>query len=633
MTNVVIVHHANQLLITDGYADRDGITPVADAVVKLVDLHSEHGVPCSLHLSGTLIEALAWHRPSVLDAVRCEAANGLLELVGGAYGEPVLPLLSDRAIARHLDLTAHVMQRHLAAVPTSAWVPERVWHPRLGPLLNAAGYTRVALDDRLLLDPAERAAFDDLGPWQHRPQSLDAALCRPVTDTSGVVVAPITAALRYLIPPRTPQDLELLGKLAARLPDDSVLVYADDLERTCGVAGWEPALDRYAEFIAWVARSGGLTPVRLDQLPPPDRTMSVQAGTYYELAHAHGAGEDYTDWAADPRWAPSAQLLARIELAVDDAPQDARSTQLAERLLLVGQHETAWQDLVEGGGRAPAPWARATAAHSRDALPVLHAGRWARAGGCAPTALMVDVDGDGRQEILLADWDSWCVVSPEAGGRVTLLAVREDHEMRLVVGNPLDHWNFQTESHRYMHVPAAHPGAFTMHDEEDAPWEVTLPEADDQLTRVILTRPTARRVVGLASGRLLLCSETTHPVTVESHLSPDHLQAVEDGSSNTTIDHGPGWARIRDAQHATWCGWDMDGAAAAPRARCAPHGMVVATRGQRHFDLVVGVGDLPARIDAELARLRGHLHSAALVTPSRDQSTPDFTLRYPVSQH
>ena len=83
--------------------------------------------------------SLAWHRPDVLDLVRAEASNGPLELVGGAYGEPVLPLLTDPAVVRHLRLTAEVMLRHLSTSPASAWVPERVWHPRLGPPVQEPG--------------------------------------------------------------------------------------------------------------------------------------------------------------------------------------------------------------------------------------------------------------------------------------------------------------------------------------------------------------------------------------------------------------------------------------------------------------------------------------------------------------
>ena len=246
----MLLHHANQLLVTDGYTHRDGITPVADAVVELVRLHERLAVPTSLHLSGTLIEALAWHRPDVLDLVKALTAEGLLEAVGGAYGEPVLPVISERAVARHLRVTAEVMERHLDVVPTSAWVPERVWTPRTGQLLADAGYTRTALDDRLLLPPGERAAFDATGPWHTRPTALREDLCRPVLDaSSGLVVAPITSALRYLVPPRGRQDLDLLAELTAPLGPDDVLVYADDLERTCGVAGWEPAMERYEQFL------------------------------------------------------------------------------------------------------------------------------------------------------------------------------------------------------------------------------------------------------------------------------------------------------------------------------------------------------------------------------------------------
>ena len=616
----MLVHHANQLLITDGYADRDGITPVADAVADLVRLHDRHSVPCSLHLSGTLIEALAWHRPDVLDLVRAEASNGLLELVGGAYGEPVLPLLTDTAVVRHLRLTAEVMLRHLSTSPASAWVPERVWHPRLGPLLRAAGYERIALDDRLLVAPQDRPALDAVGPWARRPDRLDPALCRPVVEASGLLVAPISAPLRYLVPPRGEADLELLSRLAAPLPDDAVLLYADDLERTCGVAGWEPAMDRYADFVGWVAGHPGLEVRRLDQLraTPETPTVHVQAGTYYELAHDHGAGETYDSWAGDPRWQPYAEGLAHVELAVDAAPPADRTTHLAERLLLVGQHETAWQDLVEGGGRAPAPWACATAAHAREALPVLAVGRWARAGGCDPVGLLLDIDGDGHEEVLLADRTSWCLISPRAGGRVTLLAVRDGEQARVVVGNPLDHWNFQTEPHLFMHVPPAHPGAFAEHDAEDAPWTVTLPEADDELARVVLERPGARRTLALVGGRLLLCWDGEGPVAIESHLSPDHLAAVENGKAGSRVDQGPGWARIQAGPHATWCGWDREASAATARCTLAAHGLPVAVQGAGHLDLVVGTGGLPRRIDAELARLRERLHADALVHPVAD---------------
>jgi hypothetical protein len=625
VATLVLLHHANQLLVTDGYADRDGIGPVADAVLAVVTQHETHRLPGSLHLSGTLIEALAWHRPDVLDRVRAATESGLLEAVGGAYGEPVLTQLSDSAVRRHLRVTAEVMERHLGTgEPVSAWVPERVWSPRLGPLLAEAGYRRTALDDRLLLPASERAANDAEGPWAGRPRRLQARLCRLVReDSAGLVVAPITAALRYLVPPRSDDDLALLEALVADLPDDAVLVYADDLERTAGVAGWEPALDRFAWFTGWLATHSGLRVARLDQLPVPgpSSTQPVEAGTYYELAHLHGAGEDYSGWGQDPRWLPYASRVEAVERELTLAEQGRDVDALAERLLLVAQHETGWQDMTPTG-RAPAPWARATAAHGDDARPVLHLGRWAARGGCAPSASVVDMDGDGHTELVLADRAMWCAVSPRYGGRVSLLAVRDGADARVVVGNAVDHWNFQEELHRFMQQPPAHPGALGARGAENDPWEVLLPEAVDGAVRVELHRAGEARRLALVDGTLALCWQGDGEITVESLLSPDYLTALREGSRGTTTTDGEGWAGVTAGGRTTWAAWDPAAVRAAPHCTLAGHGASLAVRAHAHLHLVIGTGP----VDATTARRRLEvgrtvLHADQLVVPLATRRT------------
>lgn len=614
----MLVHHGNQLLVTDGYGHRDGITAVAEATAELIRLHERLGLVASLHLSGTLLEALAWHRPDVLDLVRGATGSGLLEAVGGAYGEPVLPLLSAAARRRHLRVTAEVMGRLLdQGAPCSAWVPERVWHPELAGELMGAGYRAVALDDRLLLAGAARDKFDAAGPWHTRPSQLEPSLCRPVLDAdSGLLVAPITAALRYLIPPRSDADLELLDALLDELPDGAVLTYADDLERTCGVAGWEPAFDRYTHFAAWAVGRSDLQILQLGQLEASER-VRVQPGTYYELAHHHGAGEQYQHWADDPRWQPYAALLADVESDLDDAPAAPRLVELAERLLLVGQHETAWQDPTSDGNRGPAPWARATAAHARDAWPVLHAARWAAAGGCPPSAVRLDVDQDGAEEVVLADSRMWVAISPRHGGRSSLVVVR-DHDVldgRVIVGNPLNHWNFQEQSHQFMQQPPAHPGALAAHDQEGLDWKVVDLEADDGAARLVLASEGQSRHLLVHNGQLAMCWQGPAG-TVESLLSPDYLALLEHGSRRIRHDSGPGWASVTHDGAQTWTAW-RSGAATPARYGLAGHGAALAvTSTEQHLDLLIGTG--PINTDLALTKLQQVgplLHGPALIGP------------------
>ena len=79
---LAIVQHANQFLITDGYENREGITDLLRGYVALLRLHLDYHVPLNLHLSGTLIEAIAWHSPTFFDLIHELRDRGLLEVIG-----------------------------------------------------------------------------------------------------------------------------------------------------------------------------------------------------------------------------------------------------------------------------------------------------------------------------------------------------------------------------------------------------------------------------------------------------------------------------------------------------------------------------------------------------------------------
>ncbi len=67
---LALVHHANQFLVTDGYQDREGLTSIVTGYAALLKLHEKYRTPVALHLSGTMVEAVAWHHPWFLADVR-----------------------------------------------------------------------------------------------------------------------------------------------------------------------------------------------------------------------------------------------------------------------------------------------------------------------------------------------------------------------------------------------------------------------------------------------------------------------------------------------------------------------------------------------------------------------------------
>jgi len=99
MASLAIVHHANQYVIADGYGDRQGMSDILGlrgptshpaGFLPLLRMHMEYGIPLNLHLSGTLMEALAWHCPESFSLIRDLDRAGLLEMVGSAFSQNVM---------------------------------------------------------------------------------------------------------------------------------------------------------------------------------------------------------------------------------------------------------------------------------------------------------------------------------------------------------------------------------------------------------------------------------------------------------------------------------------------------------------------------------------------------------------
>lgn len=648
------VLHGNQLIIGDGYADRDGISATAVGYDAVLTLHQEYGVPVALHLSGSVLEALAWHRPDLLARVRAALSSGLVKFIGGTYGENIMPLASPTHNRRQLLAMAQVMRELLdvdAAQVSTAWLPERVWQTQsvvsalCDPRLPGGGYRRVLVDDRTLVplcldDTRYRELFDATGPYSWPtggwPQS-----CRGLVDPgvlrtcrvsgSTLELVPLCSHLRYLVPPFDPSHARLVEDLArdlqpyADLSSPPLLVFGDDLERVAGVAGWEPALRRYETFLKALVASTVLDPVHLDdwcESHPATHDIDPDPSTYYELAHTHGAGEDYSAWARDPRWLPYAERLQRVDAAAQ-AALDARPAsplvQVADRLALLGHHETAWQDSDPAAhGTAPAPWARATAAHAAQALPLLLADQWFAAPERHMQALLQDIDDDGYDELVLASRRLFAVMRPQWGGRLTTLIWRDDEgPPRIIVGNPADHWNFQEQLGRCMDQPAGHPGALGIVGSEHTRFEVTRLEVTGGALIAVLDEagepgaPTELRLtVRVAEDSAVLSACWVRPGTpgelsVRSAICPDYHEVLRNGRAHVRLEHHPRFASTwldsipapsregSDTGARAWVGVRDDRVAVVdpPSYGEAGHALMVTVRtAGRRLDLAIGGG-------------------------------------------
>ena len=658
---LALVHHANQYLITDGYDNREGISELVAGYSAALRLHQQYKVPFNLCISGTLIEAVAWHAPAFLELVRQLRQEGLLALIGGTYSENIMPLFSSSFNLRQLNELLWLYQYHLGCRPeevTVCCIPEHVWDTEaMAPVLTSkelanGGYRFILAEDRLLFPignnykESPRAVFDAFGPYRQRyagaaegmanyrfPTSArEPRSCKNIPYFSqifrtyriegagGLGIVPTSANLRYLVPPRLPEDWrtldEMLQAACDGAGDDLLMVYRDDLEKPSGVGPWDKAnIGDYENFLKWLASNNKVACVQLPlwlSVHPPRKERKLEAGTYYELAHLWHAGEDYRGWSEDPAWAPyAAYMSAAIDslAAATQANADNRLLETGWKHLMASSYETAWHDAT-GKEPVPARWEKAVASHSRASLVHARAALWAGKGGkenSVPlTCRIIDVDGDGEEEVIMSNQNLFAVISPARGGRVVYLFLLTGAGGVQVIGNPSDDWNWQEELDRYMDRPANHPGAMADVGFEHVAYHVTTMHFDVAHALLVLTDTqkgspleTGRKMFYMGADASALLVGYHLPPSVknfhtEACFSPDYYRLLREGRTGLAPYDGQSWRGFRNGDASAWLALagDESVAWAEPARVEAGHGLNLRVSAQSsHFHLLLGCGE------------------------------------------
>jgi hypothetical protein len=590
-TYLALVHHANQYLITDGYDNREGLAAILgtpqspNGLARVLALHEEYCIPLNLHVSGTLLEAIAWHQPAFLEQVRRLLRSGLIELVGSCYGQNIMRFFSAEYNRKQLNEELRLYRYHLDANPESVrtfWPPERVWETRrMAPALRDArllnnGYSSVLVDDRLLFAPKDpaysREFYDAGGVW-----TSDLYRMHEADDGLGLTVFPISATLRRSMPPGQEEDwqqvrteLQALLVHAAEPGPGLLAVYADDMEKVAGIGEWgHEGTDRYEQFLKWLRANDWVMPVKLTNWAAenqPAGVRKIDTGTFEELAKDFKAGEGYERWYLAPDWAPYRGYFTQAEARVREVATlggDAALLELAEKQLLVGNWETAWHTPSDGPHGDPdrnghaSPWARALTSHVRHAAVTAEAALWARMRDGQAHASLADVDGDGERELIIKNDALYAVFTPRWGGRLVYLYSVSVEPGAMVIGNPCDDWNWMEELNRYMEVPRNHPGALADVGFENDEYAAEIAIASGDSVRVRMTNTEAAsaardlvKEISLPAQSASLHVSYVLPrrmrgVAVEFGLSPDYLSLLRTGSACMQLysnDQGKGWA-------------------------------------------------------------------------------------------
>lgn len=271
----------------------------------LLEMLERHpGVTISLHHSGPLLDWAAARERDYLKRLEKLVAAGRIEILGGGYYEPILPILKPSDALGQIEMMQRFWEERTGKRPAGMWLAERVWEPSIASLMNEAGMRYTILDDQ---------------HFRHAGITDETLFDYYRTERAGRAIAifPTDKTLRYLIPFRTPSDvIDHLLSLQHRFPG-CALTYGDDGEK---FGLWPGTYD-------WVIKEGWLDKFFAGLEAHADR---IRTTTFSAFMESHPARQTV--------YLPTASYSEMLEWAMP--PEAIRRYESARRAM---EHAGIWE--------------------------------------------------------------------------------------------------------------------------------------------------------------------------------------------------------------------------------------------------------------------------------------------------
>jgi hypothetical protein len=196
-----------------------------------------------LHYCGSLFEWMEDQHPEFIMLLKEMVRRKQVELLGGGYYAPILPLIPDVDKLGQIEKMSTFIRTTFGTRPRGSWLMERVWEPTLARILSNSGIEYTFLDDQhfRIAGAQESECYQ---PYRTEDQG------------KAVTVFPLHLGLQAMIPYTSAEDLIAeLQSIAARAPGciAVILVPGEILaESKWGAsiykeAGWLPSFFRLLE--------------------------------------------------------------------------------------------------------------------------------------------------------------------------------------------------------------------------------------------------------------------------------------------------------------------------------------------------------------------------------------------------
>lgn len=392
-------------------SDRDALYEHAyKPLLKL--LYNRPDVRFTLYYSGPLIEWLEKHHSEFVDVLTEMVRRRQVELLGGAYFEPFMPLIPKVDRIGQIERLTTYLRKCFGRRPRGAWIPESVWDQRLASNFVSGGIEYVFIDEDAFALRAEKGTRGRRQPAVYGPI---------LTEDQGktLTLFPLARTLSndfFRVEPA--EIVSRLERIAQSMPADGEGVAVVSLLFDGTLVGYDPAkaalaVEWFSRLLDGIVTAGDWlrvrTPYRIMRTRPPlERrfaAVSTQAGIMdwtrgIEADSASGAKsqDDGTTFRSILESYPESQrLYARMQhthVLVNQVRGDKYRKMTARDDLWRGQsHWAYWNN--PSGGIYRSSLRKATYAALIDAEVTTR-----EKGIFIPSISRLDVDLDGDEEIL-----------------------------------------------------------------------------------------------------------------------------------------------------------------------------------------------------------------------------------------
>lgn len=216
MPHFIFCVHNHQPVGNFGHVIEESYTKAYLPFLKAVSRYPS--IKLCLHITGYLLDWIEENHGEYIEMLRGMVRSGQVEIMGGAYYEPILAVIPPPDRLGQLRMMSDRLEKLFGKRPRGMWLAERIWEPQLPGFLKDAGIEYVVVDDyhfvKAGLKKEQMAGYyitEDLG--------------------ESIKVFPGSERLRYIIPFETADKFVENLMWVSTLGSNPVAIFADDGEK------------------------------------------------------------------------------------------------------------------------------------------------------------------------------------------------------------------------------------------------------------------------------------------------------------------------------------------------------------------------------------------------------------------